>query len=166
LASAGIPADESLVLNGSFTVASGLEETNKLIDSGRPLPTAIFCANDATAFGCMEALAGHGVRVPHDVSVAGFDDLITARMASVPLTTVRQPFRRMGIRSVELLMKQISAETSAAPARDSLDASSRTTDPVPGRLESPHTEILDCELVIRDSVAPALTSSGVLRITY
>ena len=72
------------------------------------MPQAIFCANDAIATGCMEALAQAGLRVPEDVSVAGFDDTLLARTSLPQLTTVRQPLRAMGARAVETLLARIS----------------------------------------------------------
>jgi DNA-binding LacI/PurR family transcriptional regulator len=69
------------------------------------MPTAIVCANDAAALGCMEVLSQAGLRVPHDVSLVGFDDTIAARTAVPQLTTIRQPLRLMGAKAVELLLK-------------------------------------------------------------
>lgn len=74
---------------------------------GRPLPHAIFCASDRVAIGCLEVLSECGIRVPDDVSVAGFDDSLAARTTVPQLTTVRQPLRDMGARAVEVLLQQI-----------------------------------------------------------
>ncbi len=75
--------------------------------AGEPLPHAVFCANDGIAIGCIEALAELGLRVPEDISVAGFDDTLASR-ASVPqLTTVRQPLVEMGRKAAEILLRQI-----------------------------------------------------------
>jgi LacI family transcriptional regulator len=71
------------------------------------MPQAIFCANDGIATSCMEALAQAGLRVPEDVSVAGFDDTLQARTSLPQLTTVRQPLRAMGARAVEALLAHI-----------------------------------------------------------
>lgn len=71
---------------------------------GAERPTAIFCVNDSVAYGCLEALAGAGLRVPQDVSVAGFDDTLLARACVPQLSSVRQPLREMGGRAVELLL--------------------------------------------------------------
>jgi len=81
------------------------------------LPEAIVCYNDSVAFGCLEVLAEAGVRVPQDVSVAGFDDTLAARTTVPQLTTVRQPLREMGQRAVEVLLKRIghAADASATP---------------------------------------------------
>ena len=87
-------------------------------NAGRPLPTAVFCANDGVAFGCMEALSTAGLRVPDDISVAGFDDTLAARACVPQLSTVRQPLRQMGGRAVEVLLELIrsGSEGAAIPA--------------------------------------------------
>ena len=99
-------------------------------------PTAVFCANDGVAFGCMEALSAVGIRVPEDISVAGFDDTLAARACVPQLSTVRQPLRQMGGRAVELLLDL---------ARD---GSSGAASPTESLL------IFPTEAVLRASVAP------------
>jgi len=78
-----------------------------------PLPDAVFCGNDAIALGCIQALAMQGLRVPEDVSVVGFDDILFARAAR--LTTVRQPLHAMGRRAAEVLLEQIEAKREGGP---------------------------------------------------
>lgn len=75
------------------------------LNEGAPMPTALVCANDAAALGCMEVLSRAGIRVPGDVSIVGFDDTIAARTSMPQLTTIRQPLRMMGAKAVELLVK-------------------------------------------------------------
>lgn len=144
LAEAGIPYDERLIAEAFFTSHGGQRCVSRLLDSvpGPPPFTAVFCANDASAVGCLEALAERGVRVPEDVSVAGFDDAFMARMTIPQLTTARQPFDQLGRRAVELLLAQIESGISPAP-----DAGGEEGD-------APRTEILDVELVMRSSVGP------------
>jgi LacI family transcriptional regulator len=144
LAEAGISFDDRLVIFGDFNVASGRERMATVLDTGLfdPLPTAIFCANDAIAYGCMEVLNSRGLRVPQDISIAGFDDALTARMTVPPLTTVRQPFREMGRRAVELLLPQIESKTTPSP---------ETLSPQTPDLSK---DIFPLELVIRGSVGP------------
>lgn len=79
--------------------------------AGEPLPHAVFCVSDGVAIGCMEALAEVGLRVPDDISVAGFDDTLAARTTVPQLTTVRQPLRAMGNRAVEVLLNCIQRQT-------------------------------------------------------
>ncbi|MFG6486231.1 LacI family DNA-binding transcriptional regulator [Roseateles sp. BYS78W] len=80
-----------------------------------PIPEAVFCANDAIALGCIQALSTQGVRVPEEVSVVGFDDIWFARASS--LATVRQPLHAMGKRAMEVLMEQIEAMREGAQWR-------------------------------------------------
>jgi LacI family transcriptional regulator len=71
---------------------------------GQELPTAIFCCNDGCAVGCLEGLASSGIRVPGDVSVAGFDDTLASRTSVPQLATVKQPLVEMAGLAVELLL--------------------------------------------------------------
>jgi DNA-binding LacI/PurR family transcriptional regulator len=80
---------------------------------GRPLPEAVFGCNDAIAFGCIEALRAHGLRVPDDVSVVGYDHTWMAR--SMHMATVRQPLHEMGRRAVEVLVQRIEALRKGEP---------------------------------------------------
>ena len=91
----GEALDPDLVEDGGFTTEGGAKATVELLDR-RPDVTAIFAANDVMAFGVLHALAGMGVRVPEDVSVAGFDDIQLAGFALSPLTTVRVPMSELG----------------------------------------------------------------------
>lgn len=123
LLEAGIPFDESLVLEAHYNAPGGRQAIRGWLgrSRGSQLPEAVFCANDAIAMGCIEGLAESGIRVPEDVSVAGFDDTLGARTTVPQLTTVRQPLRAMGAKAVEILLEQISnpavrsAQRPAAP---------------------------------------------------
>lgn len=68
------------------------------------VPTAAICYNDLIAIGAMATLRRTGLRVPSDVSVVGFDDILTARLVSPPLTTVAAPMRYMGATAVRNLL--------------------------------------------------------------
>lgn len=72
-------------------------------------PDAVFCANDLLAIGMLQALAGHGIDVPGDVAVVGYDDIDFARSAAVPLTSIRQPSANIGATAMDLLVA--AAET-------------------------------------------------------
>ena len=72
-----------------------------------PDVTAVFVFNDLMAFGVVNALRRAGTRVPDDVSVVGFDDILIARAMDPPLTTVAQPVAELGRRSVDLLLRRL-----------------------------------------------------------
>ena len=80
-----------------------------MLARGKPF-TAIFAANDTTAFGARLALYRKGIRVPEDVSIVGFDDQNEAGLVTPPLTTVRQPAEEIGIASAETLLKLINKQ--------------------------------------------------------
>lgn len=102
----GLRLERDLVRHGPFTTEFGRQATRELVSGGVGFD-ALVAANDCLALGALEALRGAGVRVPRDVLVTGFDDLVIARLANPPLTTVRQPLERMAELAVELVMAQI-----------------------------------------------------------
>jgi LacI family transcriptional regulator len=91
---AGIAYDPALVRHGNFYHEGGFEHGEQLLAQGDV--TAIFAGSDQQALGVYEAARQHGLRIPQDLSVVGFDDLPAARWVSPPLTTVRQPLAEMG----------------------------------------------------------------------
>jgi len=95
LAGAGLAEDPALVVEGAFTFGSGVTAARRLFALST-WPTAVFAANDDMAAGVMWAAGEYGLKVPHDLSVCGFDDTPLASQLWPPLTTVRQPSREMG----------------------------------------------------------------------
>jgi len=118
--------------NGRFTVHSGQDAAERLLTctrgAGEPLPEAIVCANDQMAIGMVRTLHAHGVKVPGDVAIVGFDDIFPASLTDPPLTTVHQPMRKIGERACDRLLERIA------------DPSLR-----------PRIELLPAELVLRSS---------------
>lgn len=92
---------------GDFTEAGGAAAIRALIADGRT-PRAIVCGNDEMALGALTALRAARIRVPGEVAVTGFDDISAARHVRPALTTVRQPMRELGERSVRLLFERIA----------------------------------------------------------
>ncbi len=130
----GIASDPDLVLPGDYSLEAGAAAGR--IVAGLPArPTAVFCSNDEMAMGLMRSLISAGVRVPQDVSVAGFDDIEFAAMAQPPLTTVRQPRRELGRAGAHVLIDLLQGR------------------PAPRRVR------LKTELVVRGSTAPAPASA-------
>lgn len=106
LAEAGIAVDEDLVLVGEYDAGVSQRQARQLLTGGRR-PTAVFAANDMSAIATIETAAELGLRVPADLSVVGFDNIPESALCSPPLTTVSQPVREMGQRSIELLLELI-----------------------------------------------------------
>lgn len=100
-----------LVVHGDGKPEAAVRAMDTLLALRRP-PTAVCCYNDMSALGAMRSIRLHGLRVPEDISLAGFDDLFIASYTQPPLTTVRQPMRRMGQLAMEHLLKLISGEES------------------------------------------------------
>lgn len=106
LKEAGIDHDPDLVKRGDFHRQLAFTLTQDYLAMPEP-PTAIFAANDVSAFGVMDAIRTAGLRVPQDISVVGFDDIPDAQWTHPQLTTVRQPMREMGQRAARMLLQMI-----------------------------------------------------------
>jgi len=104
LGAAGVPRAAVTVLHGPFTRDGGRDAVAALLAAGLRA-TCLVAVNDVMAVGAMAALADAGVRVPGDVSVAGFDDIPTARDVVPRLTTVRLPLESMGARAALLALE-------------------------------------------------------------
>ncbi len=114
LTTADLLYDENLVRDGDWSSGKGFEHTLSLMREPNP-PTAIFCANDLTAIGAIEALKQLGLRVPEDVSVMGYDDQEIARHTHPPLTTVVLPNYELGRWAVETLLQEEENRSAGAP---------------------------------------------------
>jgi LacI family transcriptional regulator len=102
-ASAGLPLDPGLVVEGDFTFDCGQQAVKRMIEAGVKFD-AVFAHNDLSAAGAMQAAREAGHRVPEDVAVVGFDDLPLAATTEPPLTSVRQPLREMGEAAARMLL--------------------------------------------------------------
>lgn len=102
----GLSVVPELIQEGDFLQPMGYSCTKELLALSEP-PTAIFASNDLTAFGAMEAVRDHGLQIPRDISILGFDDLPQAAHVHPPLTTVLQPLEEMGASAARLLLKYI-----------------------------------------------------------
>jgi LacI family transcriptional regulator len=114
LAEAGLPADQRLIVDAQFTEDSGLAGVEELLARGERF-SAIFAANDQSAYGVMLGLFNHGYRIPHDVSVVGFDDQFLSAYTLPPLTTVHHPSEEMGRVAAEGLLRLIGNQAPMLP---------------------------------------------------
>jgi LacI family transcriptional regulator len=94
-------------MEGDFEVPSGYTAVNQLLATQEPF-SAIFIANDRMALGALHALQEHGLKVPDDISVIGFDDMIEAAYFNPALTTVRQDLNALANQSIEYLVSIIN----------------------------------------------------------
>ena len=130
-----ISIDPKLVItlgSASWSADIGYDPMRKLLAETRDF-TAVFAFNDTAAMGVIRALIDEGLRVPHDVSVLGFDDVVNAKFFIPRLSTIRQPLQSMGRSAVERLLTTINDPTKRLPA----------------------TMRVEPELVIRESTGPA-----------
>jgi len=109
LAKHKIKESPQLVAPGDFSESGGLLALERLLESGKRF-SAIFAANDLTAYGARLALYRRGIRVPEDISVIGFDDLHSSMYTTPPLTTVRQPLFEVGRCLGTAIVKMIAQE--------------------------------------------------------
>ena len=99
----GIPLIPALVKQGDFHSEGGYEKTVELIDSKIKF-TAIFAANDESAYGAIKALHDNDLKVPKDISVVGFDDLTASKYFTPALTTLKQPIYALGAASAHSIL--------------------------------------------------------------
>lgn len=114
LLQAGVGFDETLLCRGDFSLQSGHQAALHLLTLAQR-PTAIFCENDEMAIGAVQCLKQQGLRVPEDISVAGFDDISFAAYCDPPLTTIAQPAEEFGSTAVTLLIDLIAGKMTKAP---------------------------------------------------
>ncbi len=112
LAEAGIERDDSMIMEGAYTPASGYVSMGKLL--AHPAhPTAVFVASDVVCLGAIRAIKQGGLRIPEDMAVVGFDDIPLADYYDPPLTTIRIPAYKLGWAVGERLMQLVRGETLA-----------------------------------------------------
>lgn len=129
LASAGLPVDPRLILDGDGTTESGRAAAEQMFVRDL-LPTAFLCVNDATALGVIISLNARRYDLPRQFSIMGFDDISFASFVTPSLTTMKQPRLKIGEEAMDLLLALL--EGRAAPRREVL---------------------LRAELIVRNSVA-------------
>lgn len=132
----GLPIEQDLIAAGQFTEESGYLAMRRLLDSAPPFD-AVFVASDVVAFGALAAIREHGLQIPRDIAVIGFDDVRTARYTSPPLSTVHLPARELGARAAAMLLQLINNPTIAMEG-----------------------VLLETELVVRESCGAGAQSGG------
>ncbi len=105
IAAAGGAPDAVRIIEGDFTFRSGLAAARALL-ADRGDITAVYASNDDMAAGVYAAAAERGVRIPDDISVAGYDDNAVAELVWPPLTTIRQPVSEMAAEAARMLIDE------------------------------------------------------------
>ena len=131
LEQAGLAFDAALVAEGDNSIGSGERCAEGLLQL-EPRPTAVFCANDDMAAGVVRVATRMGIRIPEELSVAGFDDIALARQIFPSLTTIRQPLSAM----------------AEAASRALIDGAR-------GRPRGPELEVVPATIKKRESTGPA-----------
>lgn len=120
LAERGMSTIDLTILDGEFTLEGAYARMSEVLSGSaatKAAPLAVFAANDVMAIGAMRALKEHGMSVPADVEVIGFDDIELARMIEPALSTVAQPALEMGTLSAELLLRLVRGESPRVKRR-------------------------------------------------
>jgi LacI family transcriptional regulator len=147
----GVAIDPRLCVQLEGTEAgsdSGYRAAVRLLEWRVPF-TAIFAFNDHSAIGAIACLKEHGLEIPRDVSVVGFDDIPSAQTNHPSLTTVRQPLRSMGETAANALLRYIEPPEPPYPEQPHPEP------PQKAHKEMPETLIVKPDFVIRNSTAPA-----------
>ena len=123
------------VFAGLFSRSAGVDAAHRFVKTAC-LATAVVCSNDQAAIGFVRGLRDHGVVVPDDVSVVGFDDITPCAYVEPPLTTVHVPLHEIGARGMRVALRLLDGVPRAEP------------------------EVLDLQLVVRASCAPPMGVGG------
>lgn len=141
LREAGLDVDEKLVFQAGRSIEDGAKAALQMINEGSDA-TAVQTVNDMLAVGCAETLLKQGLKIPGDISIVGFGNILMSQHFSVPLTTSRQPKYRLGSAAVEAMQELLKGKR-------------------------PDSKRLAAELVIRTSsgIAPATSAVKLLKTT-
>ncbi|HEY0189248.1 MAG TPA: LacI family DNA-binding transcriptional regulator [Cellulomonas sp.] len=112
---AGLAVEDALIFEGNYTFGSGFDAAERMLELSDP-PTAVFALSDRMALGAVRAFQSHGIRVPEDVSVVGFDNSPGTDLSTPGLTTVGQPLAAMGRLAVKSI-EELSTVPAAGPQR-------------------------------------------------
>lgn len=151
MADAGLEVRPELVHFTNFSMQAGTQVAERLLALA-DVPTAVFTANDSLAVGLVSAATRAGLRVPHDLSVVGFNDTPLAALLPTPLTSVAVSFADIAAHATALLLGDREARGGEGRQRDVADPDG-DLDGVHGAGQ-PRVRLTEPRLVVRESVAP------------
>jgi LacI family transcriptional regulator len=138
LKEAGIERQDDYLVMGDFGYQSGEDAVDKLLSLG-DLPSAVFVCNDMMAIGMLRRARYHGLRIPEDISIIGFDNIQFSGAVSPALTTIAQPVKELSSSAINRLISKIQSDDDAQEGM---------------RI------VLDTQLIIRDSCIPYIPSTN------
>jgi LacI family transcriptional regulator len=109
LRESGISEREQIIVEGNHKIDGGQTAMEQLLSMSQP-PTAVMTSNDLTAMGALRAITYAGLRVPDDISVIGFDDIVLSQFTQPPLTTVRLSREEVGRKAFNALYSAVCGE--------------------------------------------------------
>ena len=105
---AGIQMRPEYFIESDFTELGGYQSMSALLEMNEP-PTAVFSANNLMTIGALRSLSDHGIQIPHDMSIIGFDDLEFAELLNPPLTVISRDARLQGTLAMSLMLQQLNS---------------------------------------------------------
>jgi DNA-binding LacI/PurR family transcriptional regulator len=133
LREANLEVDERLVFQAGSAIEDGAKAALQFINEA-PYATAIQAVSDLVAIGCATTFLGQGMKIPGDISILGFGNILTSEYFRIPLTTVREPKFRLGTVAMDAMVKLL-------------------------RGERPESKRLKAEIVVRESTGAPPSSS-------
>lgn len=115
LADAGLAIQSDYMASGRYDMESGYSGMQSLLKLPLP-PTAVFCSNDDMAIGAMNAAFEHGLKIPKDLSVVGFDDIGYSQFTTPPLTTIKRPIEEISAEGARKLLALIDDPAAGGEA--------------------------------------------------
>ncbi|MDO4547475.1 MAG: LacI family DNA-binding transcriptional regulator [Clostridia bacterium] len=122
LSESGLCVNPEWIKSGEYTVESGYNMMNELMDMPHP-PTAVLCTNNELTMGAVTAARERNMTIPDDLSFIGFDDMQLTRIFNPPITIVTQPIHDIAVHTTQLLLDRLKGDYSDFPRAVHLDAS-------------------------------------------
>lgn len=105
-----LPIKENRIFYGDFWYTSGENMAERLVNNREDLPQAIACANDCMAIGVAKSLTAHGIKVPEEIAVVGYDSIAEGRFSPVPLTSAPIPAKECGRHAGKTIIAMLNGE--------------------------------------------------------
>ncbi len=111
----GLPVREDRIFYGDFWYTSGNACAEQMLKDREHMPQALVCANDCMAIGFCEEMEKHGIRVPEDIAVTGFDATEEGKTSPSPLSSIEIPSRELGIQAVKYMSEKVNDGAAEVP---------------------------------------------------